>query len=164
MSGAPVGRAFDVTFNRGEANERVERFYIQPRVFSDFTLGRLKTVLIKRRREHRCNLIQDFSTFGKDLPKAAQEAFGKELVADAKADVDIDLQQVLGLFQSLDTEAIATVLVCTVDGIDSLEKAKQVMAAYGSMEELLGLINEVAEAEYDAEKNSSRQPEKASQS
>jgi len=161
MSGAPSGRYFEVTFDRDTDKARTERYYVEPRVLSESTIERLKAVLVKRRREHRRNLIEDFNNFGKDLPKAAQEAFAKELFADAKADVDIDPQKIMDLLTSIDSEALATILHCCVPSIETFEEAKRVLTAVGSLEELLEVIMDVMTEETEKAKNSPRQPEKA---
>lgn len=148
MSGAPSGQYFDVTMD-GESR----RYYIAPRVLSDKTLDRLRAVLIKRRREKRMELMKDFASVAGSLPQATQESFGKQLLADAKADVQIGTEEIIDFMQSGDREALGTLLMCVTNEIDSYEHALKVMDAYGNVDELFQLVLGVASEEHEATGN-----------
>lgn len=157
MSGAPVGSFFSVTMNGAE-----KRYTIGTNVLSERVLSRLRTLVIHRRREIRKQLMEDFGKFGRELPKSAQEAFSANLLADAKADLDVGLDAGLKLLETLDREAVAEILECAVDEIGSHEEALEVLEAYGDTADLIGKVMEVAQSVDHSVKNSPRRPGKAS--
>lgn len=139
-----------------------KRYYIGTNVLSDRTIERLRALVVTRRREKRREMMEDMGRYGRDLPKAALEAFSQQLLADSRSDLDITPEQAFGLLNAMDREALGTLLMCAVDEIKSLEQALEVMDAYGDLEKLFNLIMEVAAGVEDAAKNSPRRPAKAS--
>jgi hypothetical protein len=157
MSGAPVARYFDVPAGDGK-----QRYTLEPKILSDTTINRLRAVLMKRRRELRQQAIKDFSEFGKDLPTETKSAFAKEILADAKSDSDVPLDAIVGLMESMDEEAIATLLWTCSPEIGSFQEAMQVMAAHGNPMELLELLGDMMTEESESAGNLPRHPEKES--
>lgn len=157
MSGAPVGSYFSI-----KVGDQEQRYLIGTNVLSDRTIERLKTLLVSRRREKRREMMEDMGRYGRDLPKAAHEAFSQQLLADARSDLEITPEQAFSQLNAMDREALATLLLCAVDEIKSLEHALEVMDAYGDLEGLFAKIMEVASSVEEAAKNSSRRPAKAS--
>lgn len=167
MSGAPKERYLDVTFVE-DGQPRTERFTIEPRLMSDTSINRLRAVLLKRRRENRQQTMQDWARYGRDLPPAAQAAFSKELIADAKQDVDIELTKIVEFMQSMDKEGLATLLWCCSPQIENYEHAVKVIEAHGDLASLFELMAGGDEAspslladEQEALGNSSSHPETA---
>jgi hypothetical protein len=157
MSGAPIARQFDVQFPDG-----IKRYTLEPRILSDATINRLRGVLMKRRRELRQQTIKDFAEFGKDLPLETKAAFAKEILADAKSDSGVPIDDIVALMESMDEEAIATLLWTCSPEIDSFDQAMEVMQVHGKPMEIVELLGDLMNEESDAAGNSSRHPVKES--
>lgn len=155
MSGAPTGRFFDVTID-GEQR----RYYVRTNVLSEDTISKLRALLIKRRRDKRREIIEDFANYGRNLPKAAQTEFSKEIIASAQSDVDLGIEDGLKMLQTGDKEALALLLTCGVDGLTKIEDAYKVIDCYEhGIEDLFGIVMDVASEVAEASKNSDLHPE-----
>lgn len=161
MSGAPLGRYFEVDLPNGDGSMHTQRYNLQPKVMSEHTLNQLRQLLLRRRRENRQQTIQDFAKFGKDLPPEAQAAFAKEILGSAKEDTGIGAREVITLLGQSDSEAVAIVLWSCSPEIESFDKAKQVVQAHGKLMDLVQLINELMEEETESLGNSDLHPETA---
>lgn len=161
MSGAPLGRYFEVDLPNGDGSTHLHRYTVLPKVMSEQTLNQLRQVLLRRRRENRQQTIQDFALFGKDLPAEAQAAFAKEILASAKEDTGVGAREVIELLGQSDSEAVAVVLWSCSPEIHSFEEAKKIIQAHGRLTELVNLINDVLMEEADSLGNSDLHPEKA---
>jgi len=153
MSGAPLGRMFSVTYNKGKEGERTADYTFEPLMTNDVTINRLRKLMIKRRSEARRAMIRDWRELGAGLDAAAQAAFAKEIVSQAAEDVELSAERIGEFMQSLDEEAVAVIIWSCVQEIDTLEDAKALVAAYGDTIGLLELAEEVSAAEIEAEKN-----------
>lgn len=158
MSGAPVARFFDVQF----ADGKTKRYRIEPRIFSDSTIGSLRGIVMKRKREARQELLADFAVVLKDMSPEAQAAFMKEALADAKKDQETTVDDIDQLILSFDKEAVATLLWSCSPDIDSYEEAVTVFENVRNPVELLEIISEIIEDEAKSAGNSARHPVKAS--
>lgn len=158
MSGAPVARTFDVSFPDG----KTKRYRIEPRIFSDTTIGSLRAILIKRKRAARQELLSDFAVALQSLSPEAQASFLKEALAEAKKEQDPTIEEIDALLASLDKEALATILWSCSPDIESFEEAVSVYESHQNIIELLDLVSEVVEAEAKAAGNLPRHPVKES--
>jgi hypothetical protein len=153
-----MARQFDVLFPDGTS----QRYTLEPRILSDTTINRLRGVLMKRRRELRQQTIRDFAEFGSELPQETKAAFAKEILADAKSDAGVEIEEIIGLMESFDEEAIGTLLWTCCPEIGSFSEAMEVMQIHGKPMELLELLGDLMEEESAAAGNLSRHPVKAS--
>lgn len=157
MSGAPGARYFDVQHVNGDG-ATTSRYTLEPKILTDTAMKRLRAVLVRRRREQRQQMIKDFADFGKDLPPETKAAFAKEVLADAKADVSVSMEDVAKLMETIDEEAIATLLWTCSPEIGSYDEAAKVLREHGNPMEVYGLLAELMTEEFDAAGNLPRHP------
>ena len=144
----PVGEIVRVSVNGSERT-----IHIKPNVFTDYTMTRLAALVKSRRRDERQSLIRELAAAG--LTTEQMEAAMRPVIEDSRQTAIVGWETAVECLQSLDSDALAIVLMDCSEEIKSLDEAHLIIANHPNLMELVNIVFAVGqEAIEAAEKNS----------
>ena len=122
-----------------------QTYTITPTIFSEWSLDRLKAIIVNRKKAERVNFLKDLKEAGfegPDLKEAVSGAFNES----GKADI----HEVLALLQTMDRDVMCIAVQAAVDGVDSPEDAAKLIDAYPDLYELIDKVTAAGMSDEEA--------------